>query len=120
LIESTDLIPKQAKDFDLNIVEPCDHVMNLPLHHHADAVHAFQKLEDPAPGWPLRRLVALMRYRGMGVGSWLPPSALRQRIHQQSQRHHRQEPVHPTGVFDEQRRDKKQGGFEQADPALDA
>jgi len=29
------------------------------LHHHADAVNAFQKLEDPAQGWPLRRLVDL-------------------------------------------------------------
>jgi hypothetical protein len=64
--------------------------MHLPLHHHADAVHAFQKLEDPAQGGPLRRLVDLRRYRCMVGGSLLTQSALRQRIPQQSQRHHRQ------------------------------
>jgi len=94
--------------------------MNLPLHYHADAVHAFQKLEDPAQGWPLRRLMHLIRYRCIVVGSWLPQAALRQRIHQHSPRHHHQSPLHPTGFFAEQRRDKKHGGFEPAAPALDA
>ena len=64
--------------------------MNLALHHHSDTVHAFQKLEDPAQGWPLRRLVDVIRYRCIVVGSLLTQSALRQRIHQQSQCHHRQ------------------------------
>lgn len=64
--------------------------MHLPLHHHLDAVNAFQKLEDPTQGWPLSRLVDLIRYRFMAIGSLLTQSALRQRIHQQSQRHHQQ------------------------------
>jgi hypothetical protein len=64
--------------------------MILPLHHHSDAVNAFQKLEDPPQGWPLSRLVDLIRYRFMAIGSLLTQSALRQRIHQQSQRHYQQ------------------------------
>ena len=64
--------------------------MNLPLPHHLDAVNAFQKLEDPAQGWPLRRLVDLIRYRCVVVGSLLTQSALRQRIHQQRHCHHHQ------------------------------
>jgi len=42
--------------------------MILPLHHHSDAVNAFQKLEDPTQGWPLSRLVDLIRYRVMAIG----------------------------------------------------
>jgi hypothetical protein len=64
--------------------------MHLPLHHHLDAVNAFQKLEDPTQGGPLSRLVDLIRYRFIAIGSLLTPAALRQRIHQQSQRHHPQ------------------------------
>jgi len=64
--------------------------MNLPLHHHSDAVHAFQKLENPPQGWPLSRLVDVMRYCCIVVGSLLTQAALRQRIHQQRQRQHHQ------------------------------
>jgi hypothetical protein len=64
--------------------------MHLPLHHHLDAVNAFQKLEDPPQGWPRSRLVDLMWYRFMPIGSLLTQSALRQRIHQHSQRHYHQ------------------------------
>jgi len=42
--------------------------MLLPLHHHSDAVNAFQKLKDPTQGWPLRRLVDLIRYRFIALG----------------------------------------------------
>jgi hypothetical protein len=49
-------------------VEPFNQVMNLPLHHHLDAVNAFSKLEDPTQGWPLSWLVALLRYRFMAIG----------------------------------------------------
>jgi hypothetical protein len=64
--------------------------MHLPLHHHSDAVNAFQKLEDPTQGWPFSRLVDLIWYRVITLGSLLTQSALRQRIHQQSQCHHHQ------------------------------
>ena len=64
--------------------------MNLPLYHHSDAVNAFQKLEDPTQGWPRSRLADVIRYRCIVVDSLLTQSALRQRIHQQSQRHHHQ------------------------------
>ena len=64
--------------------------MILPLHHHSDTVNAFQKLEDPTQGWPRSRLVDLIWYRVIAIGSLLPQSALRQRIHQQSQRHYQQ------------------------------
>jgi hypothetical protein len=68
LISSTDFIPKQAKEFDLHLVEPFNQVMHLPLPHHVDAVKAFEKLEDPTQGWPLSWLVELMRYRFMALG----------------------------------------------------
>jgi hypothetical protein len=116
VIWSTDLIPKQAQDFDLNIVEPFAHVMNLPLHHHADAVNACQKLEDPAQGWLLRRVVEVMRYRCLVVGSWLAQAALRQRIHQHSQRHHRQYPLHPTGFLTHRDETKNQGALRNRHP----
>jgi hypothetical protein len=64
--------------------------MLLPLHHHSDAVNAFQKLEDPTQGGPLSRLVDLIRDRFIAIGSLLTQSTLRQRIHQQSQRHYQQ------------------------------
>ena len=64
--------------------------MILPLHHHSDAVNAFQKLEDPTQGWPRSRLVDVIRYGFIVVGSLLTQSVLRQRIHQQSQCHHHQ------------------------------
>ena len=64
--------------------------MNLALHHHSDAVNAFQKLEDPPQGWPLSRLMDLIRYRFIVSGSLLTQAALRQRIHQQRQGHHHQ------------------------------
>ena len=74
--------------------------MILPLHHHSDAVHAFQKLEDPTQGWPLSRWVALMWDRFIAIGSLLTQPALRQRIHQQRQRHYQPYPLNPTGFFD--------------------
>ena len=47
LIKPTDLFPKQAKDFDLHLVQPFNQVVNLALHGHADAMNPFKQLEDP-------------------------------------------------------------------------
>jgi hypothetical protein len=47
LIKTTDLFSKQAKDFDLHVVEAFDEIMPLTLYRHADMVNAFQQLEDP-------------------------------------------------------------------------
>ena len=63
LIKPTDLFPKQAKDFDLHLVEAFNQVVDLALHGHADAMNPFEQLEDPTQGRPLRRLVDLVRYR---------------------------------------------------------
>jgi hypothetical protein len=56
--------------------------MNLALHSHADAMNAFEQLEDPTQSRPLRRLVDLVRYRLVLQGSLLAQSALRHRINQ--------------------------------------
>src|SRR5262245_59039324 len=94
--------------------------MHLALPPHSDAVNACQQLADPPQGGPLSWLVDLMRSRCLVSGQWLAQAALRQRIPQQCQGHHHQSPWNPTGFFDEQRRDKKHGGFEKAAPTLDA
>ena len=90
MIKPTDLFPKQAKDFDLHLVQSFNQVVHLVLHGHADAVDPFEELEDPTQGWPRSRLVDLIRYRFIAIGSLLTQSALRQRIHEQSQRHYQQ------------------------------
>ena len=61
-----------------------------------------------------------MRSRGLALGSWLTPSAWRQRRPQQRPRHDQPSPVHPTGVFDQPRRDHTPGVCEPSAPALDA
>ena len=60
LIKSTDLLPKQAKDFALHLVEPFNQVMDLALHGHANPVNPFKQLENPTQRWPFRRLVDLV------------------------------------------------------------
>src|SRR6266850_6722455 len=62
LIKSTDLFPKQAKDFAAYLVEAFNQVVELALHGHADAMNPFEQLEDPTQGRPLRRLVDLVGY----------------------------------------------------------
>ena len=42
LIKPTDLFPKQAKDFDLYLVQPFNEVVQLALHGHADAMNPFE------------------------------------------------------------------------------
>jgi hypothetical protein len=61
LIYPTDFLPEQAKDFNLHLIEPFNQVLNLALHRHSHAVNAFQQLEDPTSGRPLRGLVDLIR-----------------------------------------------------------
>jgi hypothetical protein len=83
LIKPTDLFPKQAKDFDLHLAEPFNQVVHMALHGYADAVNPFEQLENPTQGWPLRRLVELVRH-GLGlVRQVLAQSALRHGLDQQ-------------------------------------
>jgi hypothetical protein len=76
-------------------------------------VNAVQELEDPPQGWRRGRLVDVVRHRLMMLGSWLAQSALRHGVDQQREGHHHQQSFHPAGLFDKQRRDKKQWVFEQ-------
>ena len=46
LIKTAYLFPKQTEDFDLHVVEALDEIMHLTLPPHADAVNAFQQLEN--------------------------------------------------------------------------
>ena len=41
------LCPKQAKDFDLDVVEPFNQVLDLVLHRYLDTVNTVQELENP-------------------------------------------------------------------------
>jgi hypothetical protein len=63
LIYPTDFLPEPAKDFHLHLIESFNQVVNLALHRHSHAVHAFPQLEAPTYGWPLRGLVELIGYR---------------------------------------------------------
>ena len=102
LIQLTNLFPKQAKDFDLHLVEPFNQVMGLVLHSHADPMNPVEALEDPTQGWPLSRLVDLMGY-GVVLTDQLPAqSALGHGIHQAGSGHHQQQPLNPTGLLDQE------------------
>ncbi len=55
----------------------------------------------------------------MVCGSGLAQAAWRHRVDQQREGHHQQQAVNPTGLFDKQRRDKKQRVVEQAKAPCD-
>jgi hypothetical protein len=76
LLSSTDRIPTQATACALHSVAPFPQVMRLPVHQHSDAVHAFQQLEDPPPGWPRSRGGPPCACRAL-VGAQRATSALR-------------------------------------------
>ncbi len=80
MIYPTDFLPEQAKDFNLNLIEPFTQGLNLALHRHAHAVNAFQQLEDPTSGRPLRGWVDLIWYRFILSRSSLTSPTLRHRI----------------------------------------
>jgi hypothetical protein len=48
VIKTTNLLPKQTKDFDLQVVESFDEIVHLTLYGHPNTVNAFQEREDPA------------------------------------------------------------------------
>ena len=118
MIYPTDVLPEQAKDVNLHLIASFNQVVNLALHRHSHAVHAFHQLEDPTEGWPLRGLVSLIGSRFLLRRSALTSPTLRHRIHQERERHHPQHPLHPTGFFDKQRRDKAQRVLEESASAL--
>jgi hypothetical protein len=107
LIKPTDLIPKHTKAFDVPLVEPFHQVVDLAWHGHADAMTPLKPWEDPTPGRPRRRLVALVRHRLPLARPWVVHAALRHGIDQQRSGHDHQQPLHPTGFFHTQRRDTK-------------
>ena len=47
LIKPTDLVPKQAQDCDLYLVEAFDQVMDFALHSHADAMNPLRAVGRP-------------------------------------------------------------------------
>jgi hypothetical protein len=52
-------------------MQTVDQVVNVTWHDHADAMHAFQKVEDPPPGRPLRGLMQVVRPGLMSSRQWL-------------------------------------------------
>src|SRR5215510_4747402 len=83
LIKSTDLFPKEAKDFGLHCAQPFNKVMDLALNGHADAMNAFEQLEHPTQGRALSRLVDLIWYGLVLTCQLLTQSTLRHGIHEQ-------------------------------------
>jgi hypothetical protein len=77
LIKTADPFSKEAKDFDLHLIQAFDEIMDLALHGHVDTVNPFEQLEDPTQGWPLRRLMDLVGYRVTLPRSLVAQSALR-------------------------------------------
>jgi len=112
LIKTTDPFSKQAQDFDLHVVQAFDEGVNLALDGDPDTVHPFQQLEKPTEGRTGGRLVDWVRHGVVLSGSVLAHATLRHRIDAQGSRHHREQPLHPRGVFHKQRGDKKQRIFE--------
>jgi hypothetical protein len=112
LVQVADHVPKPTQNGDLHVGETFDAIMHVTLPRHPDPVNAVQELEDPPQGRRRGRLVDLVRHGLMVCGSWLAQSALRHGVHQQRGGHHHQQACNPTGLFDKQRRDKKQRVFE--------
>src|SRR5712691_1186515 len=83
LIKPANGFPKQAKDFNLHVVETYNEVLELALHRHADAMNPFQELEHPTQGGSLGWLVDLVGERLVLTSQLLAQSALRHRIDQQ-------------------------------------
>lgn len=92
--------------------------MNLPCHRYADTVKAFQQLEAPTPGWRHCGLIDLVWHRLMVLGSLLSKSALCHRVDQSGQGHDHKQPFDAVGLCEKQRRDKKQGVFEESESAV--
>src|SRR5713101_4216853 len=83
LIKPANGFPKQAKDFNLHVVETYNEVLELALHRHADTMNPFQELEHPTQGGSLGWLVDLVGERLVLTSQLLAQSALRHRIDQQ-------------------------------------
>ena len=83
LIKPANCFPKQAKDFNLHVVETYNEILELTLYGHADTMNPFQELEHPTQGGPLGWLVDLVGERLVLTRQLLAQSALRHRIDQQ-------------------------------------
>jgi hypothetical protein len=90
--------------------------MNLTLHCHLGR-DAFEPLEALTSGWRRCRLIAVVRHGVMMLGAWLSQAPWRHGVDQERQGYRDEPPCNPGGFFDKQRRDEKQRGFEQREPA---
>ena len=48
LIHVADLCAKEAKDFDLHLIQTCDQLLNLTFNLHPDTFDPFQHLKHPS------------------------------------------------------------------------
>ena len=98
-----DLRAKEAKDFDLHLIQTCDQLLNLPCDLHPDTFDPFQHLEHPSQSRTVRGVVDLIRDRLVLTGSCLTQTTLCHRRDQERQRHHHQKPLNTRGFFHKQR-----------------
>jgi hypothetical protein len=67
LIKATDPFSKQVEDLTRHLIETFDKVVELSVDRHTDAVNPFEQLKNPPSGWPLGRLIELIRHRRLLV-----------------------------------------------------
>ncbi len=113
-----DPLPKEAKDFDLDLIQTCDQLLHLPSNLDSNTFDSFQHLQDPPQRWTVRGVGDLMRDGLVLPFQLLAQATLRHRIDQQRQGHDHQQPLNPRGFFHKQRCNKKQRVFEKAEPAF--
>ena len=116
LIQTTDACAKQAKHFDLQVVEAFNDVVNLTLYLHPDAVNPFEELEEPTQGRPLGRLVDLIGERFMVAGSLLTHPTLRHRIGQRARVLTINSPCMREGFFTNNDETTNSGSFRNRNP----
>ena len=111
LITSTDLLPKQAQDVVLHLVEPFNQVLDRALHGHAHPMSPCEPLENPTVGGSFCWLVALVRQR-LVVGCPLGASSTwRHRRAQKRAGPHHPEPLGSGTVFSPTRTRQKTMGL---------
>ena len=58
-----DLLAKEAKDFDLHLIQTCDQLLTLTCNLHPDTFDPFQHLKHPPQSRTVRGVVDLIRDR---------------------------------------------------------
>jgi hypothetical protein len=113
-------LPKELENLSSQGGKTLNDYVDVPLHGKGHAIDALQALEDPAEGRSRRRLPDLVGEGLVLRCQLVSHPALGHCIDQQRQGHDHEETLDARRLFDKQRRHKKHGVFEKAEPTLDA